>query len=64
MAGAGVAGEQQFGGVVNSLLVLCLLAMTLCGALVVDLFNSLWSWKEPFALNSSIMDGLLSMIGK
>ena len=64
MAGAGVAGEQQFGGVVNTLLVLCLMAMTLCGALVVDLFNSLWSWKEPFALNSSIMDGLLSMIGK
>lgn len=38
---------------------ICCLLLLLCGFMMFDLLRSIWSWKEPFALNSALMDAIL-----
>lgn len=33
------------------------------GLMVTDLIRNMWSFDEPFAINSSIMDGIISLMG-
>lgn len=40
-----------------------LLTMSLCGIMALDLINSMWSWSEPYSVNSAIMDGILGLFG-
>jgi excisionase family DNA binding protein len=41
----------------------CLLLLGLCGMMTYDLLRNMWSWDGVTSLNSSLMDGLLSLFG-
>ncbi|MGL4515027.1 MAG: helix-turn-helix domain-containing protein [Lacipirellulaceae bacterium] len=38
-------------------------SMALCGMMALDLLHSMWSWDEPYAVNSALMDAVLSIFG-
>ena len=44
-------------------LALCFIFLSLTGMMMFDLLRNMWSWDQSYALNSSIMDGLINMIG-
>jgi len=44
-------------------LALCFVFLALTGMMMFDLLQNMWSWDQSYALNSSIMDGLINMIG-
>ncbi|MFV2068426.1 MAG: helix-turn-helix domain-containing protein [Pirellulales bacterium] len=65
MAGAAapaVLREAQYSTWNIAFLVLCTLLLSLAGVMMVDLLRSMWSWNEPFELNSSLMDMLLDAL--
>lgn len=69
-AAAGVAAasvvasdESQFGALTIGLLSCSLALMLVCGVLSIDMIRSVWSWEEPYGVNSAILDGLASMMG-
>jgi len=35
--------------------------LALCGMMTYDLARNMWSWDQPYAVNSSIMDTLLPL---
>ena len=37
---------------------LCLILLSLCGIMVIDVIRSMWSWEQPYQVNSSILDAL------
>lgn len=39
------------------------LIMALCAVMSLDLLQSIWAWDEPYSINSTLMDGILSMFG-
>jgi hypothetical protein len=41
----------------------CLFLLALGGMMMFDLVRNMWSWNEPFAVNSTLMDGILGMLG-
>ncbi len=64
-AGASVVAtaDTTFPTGIMILLGCSLLTMTLCGIMALDLINSMWSWSEPYSVNSAIMDGILGLFG-
>ena len=42
-------------------LAICLVLLMLCGMMMYDLLRNMWSWGEPYAVNSSLMDSILSL---
>ena len=36
--------------------------MGICGILALDLIRNIWSWGQPFSLNSTIMDFVVGML--
>jgi excisionase family DNA binding protein len=42
-------------------LAVCLLLLMLCGMMMYDTLRHMWSWGEPYAVNSSLMDSILSL---
>ena len=44
-------------------LVLCSVALLVCGMFMLDMLRSMWSWNEPYTINSTMMDAVLSMFG-
>ncbi|TWT42930.1 helix-turn-helix domain-containing protein [Botrimarina hoheduenensis] len=62
--GAASGAGAEFPTWIVVMLGLSLMTMTLCGVLTLDLINTMWSWREPYTVNSAIMDGLLSLIGR
>jgi len=42
----------------------CLTLMAMCGVMMIDVIRNMWAFEEPFALNSSLIDGLLGIFGK
>lgn len=42
-------------------LALCALVLVLTGMMMYDLLRHMWSWGAPYSVNSSLMDGILSM---
>lgn len=50
--------EIQFTGWQVFFLTLCLLLLALCGMMTIDVIRSMWSWDEPFTVNSSLIDSL------
>ena len=55
--------ETQFTGWQVVFLSLCIVMLGLCGIMVVDLVRNLWSWDQPFTVNSALIDGLNSLFG-
>ena len=53
-----VAGIAQFNGLSVAALAIVVLIMTFGGSLMFELIRCMWSWSEPFTINSSIL-GLL-----
>jgi len=37
--------------------------LMLCGMMMFDLLRTMWSWNEPYSINSSLMDTILGWIG-
>lgn len=57
--GATVAqAEAQFPLWIIVLMTLGLMLLTLCGMMMLDVVRSMWSWDEPYQVNSTIIDGL------
>jgi excisionase family DNA binding protein len=54
-AGPTVA-EPTYDAMAISLLVACAFFLIICGWMSIDLIVHIWSWKEPFVINSTIMD--------
>lgn len=60
----GSAQEVPFPGWVLGMLIAGFFSMMLAGVMAMDLAQTMWSWNEPFAFSSSLMDGLLGLVGK
>jgi hypothetical protein len=45
-------------------LMLCILVLGLTGWMLFDVTRNIWSWGEPYAMNSWLMDTILSMLGR
>jgi hypothetical protein len=60
-AAAPVAATYSVWNIVSLSMVALLLACS--GLLVMDLIRNIWSWDGAYTLNSTIMDGVLSMFG-
>ena len=37
--------------------------MGICGLLALDVIRNIWSWRQPFSVNSSLMDFLVGLLG-
>jgi hypothetical protein len=48
---------------INMTLVGCFLMLFLSGMMMYDLVRNMWSWDQPYSVNSSIMDTVLSWFG-
>lgn len=59
---AAIADEESFsmGTIVG--LAACIMLMCLCGMMSYDLVRNIWSWNEPYSLNSSLIDAVLSLL--
>ena len=42
-------------------LALCTVLLMLCGMMMYDVLRHMWSWGEPYSVNSSLMDSILSL---
>jgi len=50
--------EVPFPGYMVALLALCSITVGLSGAMMYDLMRSMWSWQEPVATTSALMNML------
>ena len=48
--------EAPYGPLMNTLLVSCFVVLTFCGMFMYDVVRNMWSWDQPYSVNSSIMD--------
>jgi hypothetical protein len=55
--------ETQFSGWQVLFLSLCFILIMLCGMMMIDLMRNMWSWDQPFSLNSGLIDGILGLLG-
>jgi hypothetical protein len=39
----------------------CTLLLAISGMMMIDLLRNIWSWSEPYSLNSSLIDGVLGL---
>lgn len=56
--------EAPWGTLWTTMLIVCTVLLALCGMMCFDLIRNMWSWNGPFALNSFIMDSILSVLPK
>jgi short subunit fatty acids transporter len=42
-------------------LALCIVLLTVCGMMLVDLTRNIWSWNEAYSVNSSLIEGILNL---
>ncbi|MCA9265673.1 MAG: helix-turn-helix domain-containing protein [Planctomycetales bacterium] len=61
VAGEAVEAPYSLWNVVG--LALCVLLMAMVGIMCVDLLRNMWSWEQPYTLNSWLMDTILSAFG-
>lgn len=59
----GATQEIPFPGWVIGLLACGFFSMLLAGIMAMDLMQSMWAWDEPYTFSSSLMEGLLSLVG-
>ena len=55
--------EPTYGASAIVMLVSCTFLLALCGCMATDLIIHIWSWKEPFVINSTIMDLVAGVAG-
>ncbi len=41
----------------------CVMLLMIGGTMMIDMIRSIWSWDQPFALNSTLLDGLMGIFG-
>ena len=63
-AGAPALPEAPYSGLNILALSFCVLLLVFCGWMTIDLMRNMWSWNQPYKLNSALMDWVLKMIGK
>jgi len=34
----------------------CLMGLTVCGMMMYDLVRNIWSWDQPYSINSSLLE--------
>lgn len=56
-----VARETPYSALVVVSMGLCVVMLFLGGMMMCDLMRNMWSWDQPYAVNSKIMDTVLSM---
>ena len=62
--GAGLTvADAQFSGWNVAFLSLCFFLLMLSGMMMIDLMRNMWSWKQPFGVNSGLIDGILGLLG-
>ncbi len=59
---AAALAEAPYTGWQIAGLAVCLLLLLLCGMMMYDLLRSMWSWEQPTAINSALMDTILGWI--
>ena len=57
---AAIAPEAPWTGWNVASLVMCSVLLMFCGMFMYDLMRNMWSWNSPYAVNSSMMDMVLS----
>lgn len=55
--------EAPFGAFAITFLALCVLFLVAAGMMMFDLMRNMWSWDGAYNVNSSLMDGILEMMG-
>ena len=58
-----IVAEPTYGALAVVMLVACTFLLALCGCVALDLIIHIWSWKEPFIINSTIMDLVAGVAG-
>jgi NADH:ubiquinone oxidoreductase subunit 6 (subunit J) len=58
-----MAVETTFSAPVLSGLIGAVMMLTLVMMMMFDLVRNMWSWSQPYTLNSGLMDWLLSLFG-
>jgi excisionase family DNA binding protein len=59
MAPVGVPAQAiEFSGANVAFLILCLVVLALCGIMMLDLLRQIWSWDQPFSINSTLIEAL------
>jgi hypothetical protein len=43
-------------------LAFCTVLLILCGMMMYDTLRNMWSWGEPYSVNSALMDTILNLI--
>jgi hypothetical protein len=56
-------GEPPYTGLQITGLAICTVLMLLCGMMTLDLIRSMWSFEQPFAISSGLMNTVLGWIG-
>ncbi len=54
--------EPPYSGWQIAGLAVCVFLLMLCGMMMFDLLRNMWSWHEPFTVNSGLMDTILHWI--
>jgi hypothetical protein len=60
-ASVGVTLDDPFPAWTVVLLAGCMFVLCLCGMMMVDLVRNIWSWNEPYSLNSGLIDAILGL---
>lgn len=60
----GAVAETQYPVWVVVLLGMIAIPLGLTGLMLFDAIRFMWSWNEPFSLNSTLMDGIVGMFGR
>jgi excisionase family DNA binding protein len=58
-----VLPEAPYSGLQIAGLATCVVFLMLCCMMTYDLLRNMWSWQGPYAINSSLMDAILSLFG-
>ena len=59
-----MAAEPPYSGWNVASLIICAMLLMICGMFTFDLMRSMWSWNQPYAVNSSMMNMILSWFEK
>jgi excisionase family DNA binding protein len=57
-----MVSEQAFSGWQITGLAVCVFILVLCGMMMFDNLRNMWGWDKPYAVNSWLMDTILSWI--
>jgi hypothetical protein len=53
-----LAAPVEFSGANVAFLILCLIILGICGIMMLDMLRHIWSWGQPFSVNTWLIDSL------